>query len=302
MSAEYKTLHKAYTAWNYQQEALDLDRESEQGWQLVRGGCFSSRFVKNPQLRYRYQLDYRKVEDMGRYIETFREQGWEYINSTFNDWHYFRKIYDPSLPEEEYEIFTDVESIREMNGHWARLGTGMAVFLLVLFAAYVLFYTLRQPSFPHILLPAIILVEAAVIIRGVLMMRDPYSSKTGKLSSKLFALFLAFLILGCAASITTMALRPSFTTSQSAGSVNEPHASSDWLDFDVKYKDNYFLDLEFKSDKPLTFSIIDENGTVVYTETGTEFNKEDIKLKLPKGHYKLYLSVSSGYEIKCSLN
>ncbi|MBP0986348.1 MAG: hypothetical protein J6P39_05000, partial [Oscillospiraceae bacterium] len=111
-----------------------------------------------------------------------------------------------------------------------------------------------------------------------------------------------FLILGCAAVITTGSLRPGFTTSQGAASVDAPHSSSDWLDFEVKYKDSYFLDLEFKADKPLTFSILDENGNAVYTETGTEFSKEDIKLKLERGHYKLFLSVSSGYEIKCSLN
>ena len=102
MSKEYKTSYRAYAAWNYQKEIEDLNAASDQGWQLVKGGCFHSRFVKNPNLRYRYQLDYRKIEDLGRYIETFREQGWEYINSTFIGWHYFRKLYDPSAPEEEY--------------------------------------------------------------------------------------------------------------------------------------------------------------------------------------------------------
>ena len=51
MAMEYKTSHKAYAAWNYRQEIEDLNRASEQGWQLVRGGCFCSRFVKNPDVR-----------------------------------------------------------------------------------------------------------------------------------------------------------------------------------------------------------------------------------------------------------
>ncbi len=98
MAAHYKTSYKIYPAWNYQKEIEDLNRASEQGWQLVNGGCLHSRFVKNSDIHYRYQLDYRKVGDMGRYIETFREQGWEYVSSTFNGWHCFRKLYDPSLP------------------------------------------------------------------------------------------------------------------------------------------------------------------------------------------------------------
>lgn len=94
MARQYKTAHKVYTAWNYQKEIEDLNKASEQGWQLIKGGCFSSKFKWNPDVCYRYQIDYPgKVEDMGRYIETFREQGWEFINATFNGWHYFRKAY-----------------------------------------------------------------------------------------------------------------------------------------------------------------------------------------------------------------
>ena len=94
MAGETKTSFKMYSAWNYQKEIEDLNKASLEGWQLKKGGGFHSTFVKNPDVCYRYQLDYGRIDDMGRYIETFREQGWEYINSTFNNWHYFRKAYD----------------------------------------------------------------------------------------------------------------------------------------------------------------------------------------------------------------
>ena len=55
MSKAYKTSYKAYSAWNYLKEVEDLNAASEQGWQLVHGGCFHNRFVKNPGIRYRYQ-------------------------------------------------------------------------------------------------------------------------------------------------------------------------------------------------------------------------------------------------------
>ena len=57
--------------------------------------------------------DYRReLEELNRQSE----QGWEYIRTTFNGWSYFRKPWDPSLPEEQYEIFTDQASLREMTG------------------------------------------------------------------------------------------------------------------------------------------------------------------------------------------
>ena len=103
---KYKRKFGFYSAWNYELEIEDLNKMSEQGWQLIRGGgLFSNKFKKNPDIQYRYQLDFQpSIEDKGRYIETFREQGWEYVNSTFNGWHYFRKLYDATKPEEEYEI------------------------------------------------------------------------------------------------------------------------------------------------------------------------------------------------------
>lgn len=36
-----KVSFRGYMAWNYDREEQDLDRMSEQGWQLIKGGCFS---------------------------------------------------------------------------------------------------------------------------------------------------------------------------------------------------------------------------------------------------------------------
>ena len=55
---------------------------------------------------------------MARYDETFRDAGWERVNSTANGWHIFRKAYDKSLPDEEYEIYTDEQSRVEMLKRW----------------------------------------------------------------------------------------------------------------------------------------------------------------------------------------
>ncbi len=129
---KYKTEHHVYAAWDYEKELAHLDEMSRQGWQLIRGGCFHSRFVRNEHVLYRYQLDFRAdIDDQMRYRETFREQGWEYINSTFNGWHYFRKPYDAKLPENEYQIYTDRPSRQEMAGRQGRIILGLGILMIV---------------------------------------------------------------------------------------------------------------------------------------------------------------------------
>lgn len=133
---QYKISHRVYGAWEYRKEIEDLNRESQDGWQLVRGGCFYSRFERDAGIVYRYQIDFcGKIENMPHYLESFQDQGWEYINSTFNGWHFFRKAYDPDLPEEEYEIYTDESSIAQMHGRWRRMAMAMGgIFLLIALA------------------------------------------------------------------------------------------------------------------------------------------------------------------------
>ena len=280
MSKNTKTSWKLYSAWNYEKEIEDLNKASEQGWQLVKGGCFHSKFEKNPKVRWRYQLDYRNVEEMGRYLETFREQGWEYVNSTFNHWHYFRKVYDPALPEEAYEIFTDRESLREMNKGWIRTALLIAS-LLAVFTVGRGIQMIRTPKLPTLVQLLAFLLEIGLLLRGVFIMRNPEASRNRRHDSAIFAAILAVILLGAAVAIPLTALRPSLSTEQNAGALDEPIVDNRWVDFTVKYPDNYYLDLEMEAEKPMTFVIYNEAGETVYTRTETSFREEDIRLKLP---------------------
>ena len=179
MAGETKTSFKMYSAWNYQKEIEDLNKASLEGWQLKKGGGFHSTFVKNPDVCYRYQLDYGRIDDMGRYIETFREQGWEYVNSTFNGWHYLRKLYDPSLPEEAYEIFTDRQSLQEMNRRWARF----ALIIGLILAAFAIFWAVRvimKPNWPRILRLITFGFESGVLIFGSLVIMNPDAKRAAE--------------------------------------------------------------------------------------------------------------------------
>lgn len=128
------TSYKVYGVWEYEQEITDLNNRSAMGWQLEKGGCFHSKFIRNEKVRYLYQLDYApKLENKERYLSFFREQGWEYINSTYNGWHYFRREYQENMPYEEAEIYTDQESLLEMQGRYYR-GIRFFAILFLIFA------------------------------------------------------------------------------------------------------------------------------------------------------------------------
>ena len=299
--ADYKTKHTFYSAWNYEREMNDLNAESEKGWQLVKGGCFSSRFEKNPDICYRYQLDYGKIENMGRYIEMFREQGWEYINSTFNGWHYFRKLYDPSLPESAYEIFTDRESLQEMRMRWARIAMGLGI-ALGLFFLVSLVRTILQPQLPNLVRTLTFGAESILLLFGTAIMRNPDANHNKKSDSMLLGTALTVIIIGAVASIALDSFRPDFQTSQS-WSDSVPAAADenmaveltekDWLTFQVHYPDNYFLDLAIEADEPLTFAIENENGEPVYSITESHLEENNIRIPLKRGEYNLRL-VSHG--------
>ena len=299
--ADRKTSFRSYSAWNYEKEIEELNRASAEGWQLIKGGCFHSNFEKNDAVQYRYQLDYGKIDNMSRYIESFREQGWEYVNSTFNGWHYFRKIYDPALPEEAYEIYTDRQSLKEMNDRWANMALVIAI-LLSIFTVMEAVFMIRQPQLPTLALLLTVAIEAAVLWRGVYIMKRSDAGKNSE-GSAFMTVFLAVIVIGLASLITLKVLRVNWTTMQSASGSDAPEGDSDWLDFDVKYKDNYYLDLDIDAAEPATVRIVNEAGEEVFTKTADKFSEENIPLKLAKGNYALKLSHGTGnFEVKCELD
>jgi hypothetical protein len=299
--SEYKTRYKAYSAWNYENEIEELNKLSEEGWQLVKAGNYHSKFVKNPDIRYRYQLDYGNIEDMGRYIETFREQGWEYINSTYNHWHYFRKVYDPSLPASSYEIFTDRESLKEMTGRWAKTAFVMSA-VIGLMALIYLIMLIRMPQILYLLLFLTLGIESAVLFRGALIMNDPDADRNRKGDTKFLYVFLIVLVLGCAGTITTSALHTHVYSTQQAGSMDSPKTDEVWNTFTVRLPDYYYLDLDIGSVSPVTVTIVDEDEETVFTKTSTDFHVENMRLPLSRGEYKLLLSASSGFKVTFALD
>ena len=132
-----KTIRKwaVYPLWEAMKEERDLNLASKKGLQLVKCASYYWVLEKDDTVRYTYQLDFNPAtRNDSRYKEMFADMGWEYISSTFNGWHYFRKTYKEGQQLENGEVveserlYTDKESIEEMENRWQSIGNFLIIF------------------------------------------------------------------------------------------------------------------------------------------------------------------------------
>ena len=297
----YKKKYNIYSAWNYEQEVLDLNARSEKGWQLIKGKSFSHKYEYNPEVRYRYQLDYLPgisgTAEMVRCLDTYKELGWEFVNKTFNGWYYFRKVYNPSLPEEEYELYTDPASLKEMQSRWAIF----AIFIAVAAGLFFLLWSIRlflQPCLPHLTVSLTLGIEFFVFLRAVILMRNPYKPKAHRSDCLFTALFFVVLIGGFILFVNTLEHRP-YNTCRSTAEYYSPipaefEKATQWDTLSVSYTDRYYLDLNIDAESPIRLTILNDAGETVYTVKESHISEEDLMLRLSKGTYKIYLSDFAG--------
>lgn len=282
-----KVSHKAFAAWDYEKELEELNRKSLEGWQLVKGGCFKSVFEQDDKVIYRYQLDYNTdIENRMRYIETFREQGWEYINSTFNGWHYFRKLYDPGLPKEEYEIYTDSSGVSDMEQRWLRLSVILLAVLIVM-AIVMLVRGIRYPEWTMV--PMVLLYVDFIVFIGIgrrkLKKKGGYEGKAFSLSAMVYIAVACWLV-----GIILSVGRPDCeATLERQGIIGMEDKK-----FKVNYSDNYYLDLEIDSEIPIEFKIVEDSGNIVYSSIEAAIKEENIRLKLTRGEYQVHVEGADG--------
>lgn len=302
MARKYKRIFNLYPAWSYQNAIEEFDSLSDQGWQLVRCGVWLNKFRKNPDVRYRYQIDYSgKIEDKGRYIETFREQGWEYIDTTFNGWSYFRKLWNPTLPEDHYEIFTDQSSLREMTGRWIKIVFVLTAVVTILLAIWTVCLALT-PNLPNLLRVLTYLLDTAFLIYGIIRMRNPVKRTTRPWDKIYVAAFLVSVFVGIGCTTYLDLCRPRLNVSSSGDYIAPIDNANMWGPIDIPYTDNYFLDLSIKADSHICVTILDDSDAVVYTvtEAFTDISRQKIHLK--KGTYWFYFSDFEGGPLSVSLD
>ena len=189
-----------------------------------------------------------------------------------------------------------------MNNRWARLALIIGG-LIGLFAIYNLIQMIRMPELPRLALLLTFAVESAVLIRGGLIMRDPDSGRSRRHDGALLTVFLAVVVIGLGSFLALSSARPDLKTWQNAASSELPAVDAEWNSFEVKYRDNYYIDLEMKSDEPLTVKIVDADGSEVWSRTSENCKEKNIRVNLPKGAYKLLFSHGrSGFDAMFDLN
>lgn len=285
--AKMKVSHKAYPAWEYEREILDLNQESINGWQLVKAGCFRSKFEEDHSIVYRYQMDFdQHISNKMRYVEAFREQGWEHVSSTFNGWHFFRKKYDSNLPEEEYQIYTDMPSREELASRWSRFMIPLGVFSTVILILCILrMITAFEISRLGILLEFVVL--ELILINGVIGIRKAARGEMAKKSFP-FGRLLALMVLGILFFTTVATLKE-----YSSAEINQKIGKDTGIVEDtlnVKLPDYYYVDFVGSSGAAVTFQILGEDETVIYQKNGKEFQIENEPIFLKKGTYRILIS------------
>lgn len=281
--------HKVYAAWEYEKEEHDLNEASKKGLQLIRGGCFSSDFKRDNSVRYVYQLDYNAdITDPLRYRTAFEEQGWEYINSTFNGWHYFRKPYEEGIEPSEYRIYTDKQSLCQMQNRWLRIiGVLFAVYT-VMFALYLIlaFQTLEPSIFMESGVFALLSITLGLGLLSII--RSRRGKKTAllipiqiTLPATLVIFITAILVAGFG---HTQVLYEENFTYINMEQNKLPISSGEYT---VDRGREYRLDLEMDAgDGEMTINIVSDTGKVAYELTSAQCSITDQPVYLEQGQYQ----------------
>lgn len=128
-----KTKKGRFTPWCWEAERDEYNDESRRGWHLAKRTLRDMTYEYAPEKQYRYAIDYRMEHHEDQYLEMFEDDGWELVGTVVDGfkasqpgknkfvskrdgcWYIFRKEYDPTRPDADYEIATDKESLREFR-------------------------------------------------------------------------------------------------------------------------------------------------------------------------------------------
>lgn len=293
------TRYGAFAAWEYEKELEEMNQLSEQGWQLMRGKLLCRIYRKQEGIVYRYQLDFPgKIEDFSQYLELFREQGWEFVSKTCNGWYYFRKEYDPSLPESEYEIFTDRKSLSNMKSMWSVFPILLCVVMGLLLLADIAML-IWLPSLRHTVLLLPKLLMFSVLLYGIFKMHSHGTSKRIGANRWPFSL----LGIGCALCFASILIPGVDADTVMKAEQYAPITESvEWTGFTVRVSDVYYLDLDVDAETEISYTIYNEQNEEVFSVRGADMEVEHQRLRLERGTYRVVLSDFAGGELEMEMD
>ena len=282
--------YKCYAPWEYEKEEQDLNEASKKGLQLTEGKGIHSVFHRDDSVRYIYQLDYNtKVKDKERYKEIFEEQGWEYINSTFNGWHYFRKLYKEDMPEDEKVIYTDRESLYEMQDRWKKFLTIITIVLGMMAITY---------GIIGIMIPNILIVIEGLILGmisltmglGARVVGQRRKGKESSFTIKIqWAFPIAFIILIIILIYSLISPITVFHEDFNFIGMTQESLPKSSGEIKIEKDGSYYMDLDYKIDNgTMMISIQNEKGEEIYRNVADRCSVNDWKLDLHRGNYRIY--------------
>jgi len=298
-----KRISNTYTPWEMDKGCEKLNRLSGEGWQLERVGAFVITLVRDESKVYRYQADYCKNAD-GRYYETFREQGWEEVCNNSMDYHWFRKEYDSTLPDSEYEIYTDDESYEKAIKATSKTYWWLLAAYLPLSISYVMAY-LSDPNPISFIVMAGYLLLAVTYLFSVIAIYRKAKDRTRKIfvSGKAITVMLCMMLVMLFAvpflgvlnnKRTELETNMTWELCSAEGTAEDEVVHE--LDFDVRKAGTHSLRLVYSCEEaPISVEIVDAEGNVVYrAEPSLQCSIKGEKLELEEGGYAANVYVENG--------
>lgn len=285
-----------YFAWDYDREEAKVNSMAKDGWQLKKGGLFHHTYERSNK-SYRYKIDYNSSakfndESYRRYITLFEEQGWELINSTFNGWYYFRKPYIEGSNENEYELYTDDFSLRDMLSRWTFIARIIQVYFTVFFVLNLIHFILEKRYFNGFAILSS-LFGILVFQSGIKSMKRK-SVQEGNRSAKRINVSL-LLFIGMLLSFILMVATPNkyhydywLKYTQLANNDTEKRIET----FTIEKDNSYMLDIKNSGDRGIIRVRILKDDSVIYNIGGLNYSLTT-RLELKKGEYQIEIEYDS---------
>lgn len=296
-----KRVPTCFLAWDFDSEEVYINKQAKLGWQLVKGNLWSQEYVRS-DVEYRYRLDYfqqtrKSEEEIARYFDMHADMGWEFINSTFNGWNYFRKKYVPGTPEEDYELYTDNESLQGMLKRFiGLLRIFQLLFLFNMFTPVV--QMIENFDLTELLLAGMQFMGLCLMESGVISLKRKRVGKkprwtVGRVGS--YALWVACVLCICSyfAAMPSMFRDPVYYTSFNGSLMDKELEMSH--QFTVEKERNYTVEIDVSvGDVPVQVILsAADNGEILVAGSGTQVEIKE-KLRLEKGEYQIDIISSKG--------
>lgn len=279
-----------YLAWDYDKEEAKINSMAKEGWQLKKAGLFFHKYERSDN-NYRYKIDFNtKVkfnnEEYRRYLSFFEEQGWELIDDTFNGWYYFRKPYIKGSNEEDYELYTDNETLKHMLNRWNLIGRIFQVLFMIFLMLNAISFILDK-GYSNIFAVLSSLFGIFLFQCGIISMNRKSVQNENKEIKKNylgFVLFFGFIIsfILIFTSKDKYYYEYKFEYSQEINKESEKVIGNMPIDKDGLYA----LDISSKNERGIVWiQILKDNNTII-SVSGKDYNATN-KLDLKKGDYQI---------------